>query len=638
MKDRKTIAVLITQPEEQYQGNLISGISKRAYELDYDVAVFATCYKIAPTDDIKVGAANIFSLINLKKIDAMILVPDTIKDKAALDYVVNNVAASFTGPMLSIDLELPGIANMSTDDASVIEKLCDHLIDHHGVRIIDFMQGFPEHEHSVRRLEGYKRSLKKHGIDFEPERVHDGDFWYFKGEDVANEILSSELERPQAVMCAADTMAISLCDAFKKRGISVPDDIIVTGYDSNEEGRSYVPSITSAHYPAANTGVRAVNYLHSALTGEEYAPLDASDLKLYISKSCGCKMNISDMFLNDSEVNAAHDPKFASSDNLFMSDLISRDSIKELMGCIHWYTYQIRPFTEYLLVLNEDWMDTDSVDSDKYRKYGYSDRVRLRLQTYDGIKLFEGYEFDRDELIPDEFILKDRPATYYFIALNYADRSFGYEIIVIDDAKKPVNPDFRVWTRSVCDGLECLRRLLHLSRMYDKIKYAAETDTMTGLFNRNAFNRYVDELQERSKREPINIMFLLADINYLKTINDTFGHLAGDEAIKLLAKAIKNSCGEDERCFRFGGDEFIIIGVGRYDEERMKQMKDNIYGRLNEYNKKSTFSFNVDSSMGSVYAQINAGMPIDNLVRAADEMMYVEKKKRHQLGNIFKVS
>jgi DNA-binding LacI/PurR family transcriptional regulator len=120
------------------------------------------------------------------------------------------------------------------------------LIDVHGCRIIDFMTGIPEHPHSLRREKGYRSALEKHGIEFDRRRVHDGDFWYNKGDDVADEILNSDLPKPQAVVCASDTMAISLCDAFKKRGIRVPDDIAVTGYDFTNEGKIHTPSVSSA--------------------------------------------------------------------------------------------------------------------------------------------------------------------------------------------------------------------------------------------------------------------------------------------------------------------------------------------------------------------------------------------------------
>ena len=116
------------------------------------------------------------------------------------------------------------------------------------------------------------RSLKKHGIAYEPARVHDGDFWYNMGEKTAEDILSSPLPRPQAVVCACDTQAISLCDAFAHRGIKVPEDIKITGYDSIKAGTNHVPSITSAEIPAKQTGANAVEYLHSVIENKPFEP------------------------------------------------------------------------------------------------------------------------------------------------------------------------------------------------------------------------------------------------------------------------------------------------------------------------------------------------------------------------------
>ena len=292
LKKRKIIGVLLAQAEREYQSKLMSGIAERAFELGYDCFVFSDPIKAEPGENVRRGAQNIFDLINFDMLDGVIIVPDTFYNKKTAEFAEQIVLRKFKGAVVSVDHRSGDMPVIMGDDASAIESLTDHLIEKHGCRIIDFFSGVPGHEHSARRLEGYVRSLKKHGIAYEPARVHDGDFWYNMGEKTAEDILSSPLPRPQAVVCACDTQAISLCDAFAHRGIKVPEDIKITGYDRIKAGTNHVPSITSAEIPAKQTGANAVEYLHSVIENKPFEPR-AYSADMVLAQTCGCGVDAS---------------------------------------------------------------------------------------------------------------------------------------------------------------------------------------------------------------------------------------------------------------------------------------------------------------------------------------------------------
>lgn len=627
MKRRKTIGVMLAQAEEVYQTHLMSGITERAFELDYDCMVFSIPIKNETSRKICTGASNIYRLINFDRLDAVIIVPDTINDKESGELAVDLVRENFDGPVLSVDLRSEFFPSLMTDDAGSIEAICDHMIDEHGCRIIDFMNGIPGHEHSQKRLEGYKRSLEKHGIAFDERRVHDGDFWFYKGEETADSILNCGLPLPQAVVCACDTMAISLCDAFKKRGIRVPEDIAVTGYDSIKEGREHVPSITSAELPAKQTGINAVEYLHCSLENIPYVQPEY-ELLVLPAQSCGCGV---DAFANHRSRNFSYTDNnylspFLSTDNNMMSDLVSFDSVEDLIGCVNWYTFQIKPFSSFFLCLNDDWTGLDNGDEDAYRRIGYNDKMHLRLvRNRDNTEQVIDEIFDKDIMLPDIDLEREKPAVYYFTPLNFNDRCFGYTVMKFEEPRS-LTLDYRGWIRYVCNGFECMRRQLHIRKMYERLEKAAATDSLTGLYNRNSFNSYVDSLSVKSEK-PVKAMFMMADLNYLKTINDTYGHLAGDEALRIIARAIISVCGERERCYRFGGDEFMIIGIGEYTDSKIEEMKLGINKYLSDYNKNSGNPFCVRVSLGAVCSEISSAEDVDGLIRAADKVMYEDKQQ-----------
>ena len=102
--------------------------------------------------------------------------------------------------------------------------------------------------------------------------------------------------------------------------------------------------------------------------------------------------------------------------------------------------------------------------------------------------------------------------------------------------------------------------------LLDRIRQQAETDPLTGLFNRRAFNTRFDEEIERAKRFDRPFALVLIDIDYLKKINDTYGHPIGDAAICTVADVLTSRMRRHDFAARIGGEEFAVLVVeGRAD-------------------------------------------------------------------------
>jgi diguanylate cyclase (GGDEF)-like protein len=107
------------------------------------------------------------------------------------------------------------------------------------------------------------------------------------------------------------------------------------------------------------------------------------------------------------------------------------------------------------------------------------------------------------------------------------------------------------------------RKLLTIQTRGDRaeeMRRLAMEDTLTGLLNRTAFSRYEEELKERGEGR---CLFVQLDVNYLKKVNDSYGHAEGDRHIKAAADVIRESFGKYGKVYRVGGDEFIAVLDGR---------------------------------------------------------------------------
>ena len=98
-----------------------------------------------------------------------------------------------------------------------------------------------------------------------------------------------------------------------------------------------------------------------------------------------------------------------------------------------------------------------------------------------------------------------------------------------------------------------------LFRDMERFKHLAETDRLTGLFNKGKFNEVLKKEIERAKRYKRPLSLIIFDIDRFKRINDTYGHKVGDEVLRELAKVIKSIIRKTDFLVRWGGEEFVIL-------------------------------------------------------------------------------
>ncbi|MEA1976801.1 MAG: diguanylate cyclase [Chloroflexota bacterium] len=158
-------------------------------------------------------------------------------------------------------------------------------------------------------------------------------------------------------------------------------------------------------------------------------------------------------------------------------------------------------------------------------------------------------------------------------------------------------------------------------RLFEEIQRLAVTDSLTGLFNRHKLQDNLDTEVERAKRYNRPLSIIMIDMDGLKVINDTHGHAAGDEALKLVSRSIQHSIRKVDLGTRFGGDEFIVLLPEADREESAavaKRIREAILAVEFESGKLSV-------SMGVV--QWHSGFETSkDFVHAADEAMYLAKR------------
>lgn len=150
-------------------------------------------------------------------------------------------------------------------------------------------------------------------------------------------------------------------------------------------------------------------------------------------------------------------------------------------------------------------------------------------------------------------------------------------------------------------------------------------DALTGINNRRQLTLYVDsELSALSKKG--ELYYLIMDVDKFKSINDTYGHLEGDNALIKIASMLNSLC-EKQNDFvaRYGGDEFVIV-CRRHNEAEVESLKQEILSAVSKLNDEGTLPYTLSLSVGS--AKFDTSKSNDEIFAEADKKLYSIKSER----------
>ena len=168
----------------------------------------------------------------------------------------------------------------------------------------------------------------------------------------------------------------------------------------------------------------------------------------------------------------------------------------------------------------------------------------------------------------------------------------------------------------------------HYHRMTEELKKISVTDELTGLLNRRYFQERLCEEVERAKRQCKPFTLFIIDIDDFKAFNDRYGHLAGDEALRRVARAIRDAVRSIDVVSRLGGEEFSVIlpytikSDAHVIAERIRQEVEDL--RFMGPNIPPDQWLTISLGMAEFPKDANS---IDNLIDRADKAMYVAKAR-----------
>lgn len=622
--DKKKIAVFSTGWSGEILYEYLKGVRDGLKEYSADIYLFLSFAVFGPSEEELRGELNLYQLPDMKEFDAALVFAN------GLDYpkVLENLSERFIEadiPVVYTGKEDERFYFSGSDNSIGTRDLATHLIEVHGVKNALFIAGSADNMDSNKRLEAVKEVFEQHGLKIKNENICYTNWSPYVGFSYVRERLEAG-EKPDAIICANDTLAMVICNDLNGQGYKVPEDMIVTGFDNEMLAQVYDPSISSVDQRFDNIGRRSANIIIDVFEGREPQKIQRSDCEFIPSESCGCcaikdfsaiRRKIGKDKFVDRLNNSNFDIKLTTMERVILkgNDFAS---LRESFSSLNAQNLQYEGSTVHILIdpLVEK---TITENQRELRKDGYPDTMNL-VYSKDKGYVQNINEFETKKLLPQ---LNPQGGNRFFIIMPLHEDEYETGYCVLGDDLEKVRDAQML--RKYMERLNII-----LNRFFQKLKVNAlnkrllqmtETDAMTHVKNRTAFETRLGDLQAKmcSERKP-EFAFIIFDINNLKTINDSLGHEAGDDYIinscRLICKTFKKSA-----VYRIGGDEFIVIlERDDYDarERLLAEMKEEmvrlktaelpVYEKISIASGLATYNSEEDFNVQEVFNRADAAM------------------------------
>lgn len=626
---RKNIAVFMTALDSDGQAEILKGIEVYGKENKCNIAVFLWFTGAYEQERHNIGEINIIKLPDLNLFDGVILLADAFhlkENKESIEALLEEI----TCPIVTIGCKYKQAPAVWADNYVGMRDLMEYLVCEKGMTKIHFVKGIEGNVDAEARFKAYEDVLTENGIRVTPERITQGDFYVLGGEKAAKEVMESNLPFPEAIVCANDTMAITVYDVLTKNGYRIPEDVIITGYDYTFECSTHYPQIISVRVNEYELGAQACKRVLRMCAGKKVEPDYMVPDEVMIERENNLTALIGDK-------------DFFASDTVrrkILHNIITLErNTMEYVGYNSWqetfkyFIEQINP-SEFYLCTNEGFVENvfehATIEQETVgdtERLQYSKKIDVKIAYKNG-QFTEKASFDSRLAMDDLFEKGKEGKLYIFSPFHYLTRNFGYFVFVENDF--PIKNQLYIsWLNYMGNSIENTRKQTMLVNAMVKLDDMYVRDSLTGVYNRFGMERYFAIVKEKCIDLQTFMQLSFADVDGLKTINDVYGHEEGDRVIRAVGQILQQEA-HDAYVVRYGGDEFIVMGTA-FSEKEVESYWTRVQNAIAKYNGEHEGQAEVSISSGYDLVRLEFNSNLENCIQEADKRMYVAKNKKKAL-------
>ena len=625
---KKKIAVLACGWAQYFLYDFLQGVEKIAKENNADVYIF-NCYDYVEFSGYPNATGfSIYRLINYEEYDGIIILSDLIKNPRVLEMERQRILKSGK-PAVSINLKLKDISCMRIDNYTGFYELVTHLIKEHNARNLFYIDGNETSLDFTERRKAFRMALQDNQIELNRENIFTVEHSSFNyGYNAASEIFSSDRKLPDAIVCANDLIALGVLKAAAERNIKIPEQLKIAGYDGNYFARNVIPAISTVNDNAFKIGTESAKRVLTGFT--EVQDFKIKSMPIY-QGSCGCESKIitdqklfSLKFLSE----ISQSENFAAQLNQIEEIFTDAADVFTLLTNLELFFSKSHTFegSDFCIFLKADWSSV-LINSEENlpQNLSYGNQVQAITSIQNNVK-YPREIIKTKDLIPSK-MHSDECNTFLFIPIFNHSYVHGY-FVCKNSLSMISNYHGHQWTRTFGACIERFRKKNMYKQMSQQFLRLSTRDALSGMLNRVGMEKLAKPFYQQNKHNGLTTVLFFVDINSMKTINDKFGHLHGDLAVKTIAQAVLQVVPRNWLCIRYGGDEFLVVGNSKnYNGEDYCKM---ITQMVLKKSSTMHLPYNLSASVGTLSVPANSPLSLEEAIEKVDEIMYEQKQMFHK--------
>lgn len=625
---KKKIAVLACGWAQYFLYDFLQGVEKIAKENNADVYIF-NCYDYVEFSGYPNATGfSIYRLINYEEYDGIIILSDLIKNPRVLEMERQRILKSGK-PAVSINLKLKDISCMRIDNYTGFYELVTHLIKEHNARNLFYIDCNETSLDFAERRKAFRMALQDNQIELNRENIFTVEHSSFNyGYNAASEIFSSDRKLPDAIVCANDLIALGVLKAAAERNIKIPEQLKIAGYDGNYFARNVIPAISTVNDNAFKIGTESAKRVLTGFT--EVQDFKIKSMPIY-QGSCGCESKIitdqklfSLKFLSE----ISQSENFAAQLNQIEEIFTDAADVFTLLTNLELFFSKSHAFegSDFCIFLKADWASV-LINSEENlpQNLSYGNQLQAITSIQNNVK-YPREIIKTKDLIPSK-MHSDECNTFLFIPIFNHSYVHGY-FVCKNSLSMISNYHGHQWTRTFGACIERFRKKNMYKQMSQQFLRLSTRDALSGMLNRVGMEKLAKPFYQQNKHNGLTTVLFFVDINSMKTINDKFGHLHGDLAVKTIAQAVLQVVPRNWLCIRYGGDEFLVVGNSKnYNGEDYCKM---ITQMVLKKSSTMHLPYNLSASVGTLSVPANSPLSLEEAIEKVDEIMYEQKQMFHK--------
>lgn len=625
---KKKIAVLACGWAQYFLYDFLQGVEKIAKENNADVYIF-NCYDYVEFSGYPNATGfSIYRLINYEEYDGIIILSDLIKNPRVLEMERQRILKSGK-PAVSINLKLKDISCMRIDNYTGFYELVTHLIKEHNARNLFYIDGNETSLDFAERRKAFRMALQDNQIELNRENIFTVEHSSFNyGYNAASEIFSSDRKLPDAIVCANDLIALGVLKAAAERNIKIPEQLKIAGYDGNYFAKNVIPAISTVNDNAFKIGTESAKRVLTGFT--EVQDFKIKSMPIY-QGSCGCESKIitdqklfSLKFLSE----ISQSENFAAQLNQIEEIFTDAADVFTLLTNLELFFSKSHAFegSDFCIFLKADWSSV-LINSEENlpQNLSYGNQLQAITSIQNNVK-YPREIIKTKDLIPSK-MHSDECNTFLFIPIFNHSYVHGY-FVCKNSLSMISNYHGHQWTRTFGACIERFRKKNMYKQMSQQFLRLSTRDALSGMLNRVGMEKLAKPFYQQNKHNGLTTVLFFVDINSMKTINDKFGHLHGDLAVKTIAQAVLQVVPRNWLCIRYGGDEFLVVGNSKnYNGEDYCKM---ITQMVLKKSSTMHLPYNLSASVGTLSVPANSPLSLEEAIEKVDEIMYEQKQMFHK--------